>query len=354
MTSALVSNADRVLLFNPAVHDTRIHWARWHQPNTLLRLATWFRQNGAEVRLVDALYRLPDERLRRERVRTFLVDGEPVHTWRFGQTRAALARELRALSKGGWIPDLVYVECFTTLWWEGAAEAVTLVRVAFPHARVIILGGYPQVAAAHALHFTAADEVWTTTPPQLARLRAWYADDTRPPTMAYVYLGGGRTPCEIVDEVSDAAARKIQHFAFPEHDVAGRFPDSYPATLEALARRRLRVSLYSLGSIAPGALTRRPDLAGLMRRAGYKQVAFADDREAPITREADDALVDTYQKAASLCRDAGFRERSEALSAGICVGRLGESVAARARVITCTGSARAIVAWAGRTRSSGT
>src|SRR5207249_2649669 len=123
-TPVVPLEAERVLLLNPAVFDTRLHWARWQQPTLLLRLATWYRRIGAEVKLIDALARRLDERLRKERQTTLKIGGFDVHKWRYGRSRAAIDRVCRDLAKARWLPDVIYVECLTTFWWEGAAEAI--------------------------------------------------------------------------------------------------------------------------------------------------------------------------------------------------------------------------------------
>src|SRR5437660_12645766 len=44
----------RALLINPPVYDAQ-YWARWSQPAGLLRIATYLRQQGYELDLIDAM-----------------------------------------------------------------------------------------------------------------------------------------------------------------------------------------------------------------------------------------------------------------------------------------------------------
>src|SRR5439155_16726962 len=75
----------RVLLFNPPVYDTRFPWSHWQQPVTLLQLATLLRRNACDVRLIDALYRKPNEKLTRRRMSVLTRGDISINYWRFGQ-----------------------------------------------------------------------------------------------------------------------------------------------------------------------------------------------------------------------------------------------------------------------------
>src|SRR6266487_5307211 len=84
----------RVLLFNPPVYDTRFPWSRWQKPVTLLQLATLLRSNECDVRLIDALYRKPNEKLTRRRM-TVLTRGDvSINYWRFGQLPSELISQI--------------------------------------------------------------------------------------------------------------------------------------------------------------------------------------------------------------------------------------------------------------------
>src|SRR5690349_14587544 len=114
---------EKVLLINPPVYDTRFHWDKWHQPTRLLRLATHFRRSAVDVKLIDTLYTPSDEPLKRKRVAFLPLDGLNVPKWRYGMPTSAFTAQLKELAKSGWIPDEIYVEGFTTFWWEGVEEA---------------------------------------------------------------------------------------------------------------------------------------------------------------------------------------------------------------------------------------
>ena len=45
----------RALLVQPPVYDTQ-YYAEWSMPSGLLKVATWLRDSGYDIRLVDCLY----------------------------------------------------------------------------------------------------------------------------------------------------------------------------------------------------------------------------------------------------------------------------------------------------------
>ena len=331
----LSDTIERALLINPPVYDTRLPWAKWQQPTLLLRLGTYLRQVGTEVKLLDALSKPSTTRLHRERVALLDLDGLKVPKWRYGLAKSALIHELQALAQDGWHPDKVFVECFTTFWWEGAAEAVQIAKEIFPKSRVVLIGSYPILVPDHAREHSGADEITTESWPALFHLPSDLSLYANPPDFMYLSFGqGSRTADEVADEIAQAFRRNVRHFAFVEHSVARRFTDLYRSVLEKVIAQRLRIKFYALGNIAPSDLVMAPDLPELMKQAGYEQINFSDDRDASDDPATTGQLIDDYREAASLCHGAGFAKRSDALCAGVCIGRPGEDIAARVRLAT--------------------
>ena len=115
---------------------------------------------------------------------------------------------------------------------------------------------------------------------------------------------------------------------------AGQHAENYSKVLDLLVSRSFKISLYALGNVSPSDLVAYPDLAKLMRRAGYKQIVFADDRENPLSEASDEDLVEAYRQAASLLHQAGFPQRTDVLVGSICIGRQGEDLESRAALAT--------------------
>jgi len=332
----LPDTGDKILLINPPVHDTRLHWSQWLQPLTLLKLAAYAKHVKADAKLIDALSRKPEERIPRRRVEVLELDDSRVNKWRFGQTNFALTRQLRELRKDGWHPDRVYVECLVTFWWEGAAEVAKTVSKIFPKSTIYLIGPYGELAPWHVQEQMGEGVIVASLSREVRCLPSDLSVCPQTPRFAYITLGAGyRDPREVVAEIESKAKEfKVQNFAFVEHGIADKHTETYSQVLDHLAAHPLKVKLYALGNISPADLVAHPDLAQLMRRAGYKQIVFADDRGSPQSEAADEALIEAYRQSASLLQQAGFPLRTDVLMGSICIGRSGEDLASRAALAT--------------------
>jgi hypothetical protein len=117
---------------------------------------------------------------------------------------------------------------------------------------------------------------------------------------------------------------RIGHIAFIDHDVARRFPEQFHAVLQESIDQKYKVSFYALGNLHPRDLVDDPALALQLFRAGFKQITFADDRSLPPTPETRETLLEDYRCAINYCIEVGYRWRTEALAASVCLGRPGE------------------------------
>lgn len=342
----LLDRGNRILLINPPVYDIRLPWAKWQQPDSLLRLAAHYSGMGAHVRLIDAMYRESNQRLKRKRVALLDTDGERSPKWRFGRTVFSIASELRDLGKLGWKPDTIFVEGFATFWWEGAAEVVALAKERFPESRIVLIGAYPALAPEHARAHTVADEIVGSALGCLTQHEALLSIYPASPRFCYLSLRG-RAPEKIVDEVAAKAQRRaVQHFAFIDELLGEGQVSDYAAVLEGIISRKLRVCLYALGNIRPSLLASHPELPSLMKRAGYNQICFADDRDVDSGKHAGDAVLDSYAHAIPLCHQAGFRPRSDDVVASISVGRTGDDLMERSQTLTMLAHvAGSVIVW---------
>lgn len=320
----------RVLLFNPPVYDTRFPWSNWQQPITLLQLITLLRRYQCEVRLLDALYHKPGENLKRRRMDVFMRGEVSINYWRFGRPRSELIAQLGTLKKEGWQPDEVYLEGFTTFWWKGVDEVISLVRQKFPEARIILYGAYPSLATEHAATHSGADVIVIGALEGLSGLPLDISlYPTRPP-FTYLSIGTNkRSSSDLIEEFLAKATptdekERISQFAFADHDVVSRFPEQFRAFLKVIIDQKIKVRLYALGNLRPQDLVNDPELADLLFRAGFKQLVFSDDRDLLLTEEAREEQLDYYRQAIEYCINAGYRWRTEALVGSVSIGRPSE------------------------------
>jgi len=253
-----------------------------------------------------------------------------INYWRFGHLSSELSSRLNALKKEDWQPDEVYLEGFTTFWWKGVAESISLIRENFPETRIILCGAYPSLATEHAAIHSGADIIAVGALEGLTGLSLDLSLYPTHPRFTYISIGTDR---RLSDDLADEILKKatptnendrISQFAFADHDVVSKFPKQFRALLQKLIDRKIKVKLYALGNLRPEDLVNDPELADLLFRAGFKQLVFADDRDRLLTEESREKQLELYHQAIELCISAGYRWRTEALVGTVCIGRPGE------------------------------
>ena len=332
--SSLPSENERVLLINPAVFDTQFHWSDWQQPTNLLRLSSYCRQVSADVKLIDVLAKSGKERIKRKQIETLSLDGISVKKWRFGLEKTELQKQMQELLQENWFPDKIYVDGFTAIWWQGVQEAIECAKECFPKSRVILFGTYPSEALDHARKYTLADDIIPHLSKSFSSLPTDFSVCVTAPKFAYISFNGGRrTSTEIVQEIVDKSdSLGVTQFAFEDHAVIRNHTLLYESVLRELADRKRKSKLYAFGNIYPSDLAQRPELASLMKSAGYRQIYFADDRDVAVGNSGDTQLVEDYESAALACAEAGFAKRSDALVAALSLGRPEEKIGDRTKV----------------------
>jgi radical SAM superfamily enzyme YgiQ (UPF0313 family) len=178
----------KALLLQPPVYDTQ-YYAEWSMPSGLLKVASWMRQLGYDIRLVDCLY--PDRKgevpkryrsvaqvcstlewsysdyraMMKDRYgrSTIRLPNHHRYKFEFGRSLADLEAHLVRKQQGdlfsdqaAWAPDEVWITSIMTYWWESTRDAVLLVKRLFPKARVRIGGIYPTLAPHHLRNALAA------------------------------------------------------------------------------------------------------------------------------------------------------------------------------------------------------
>lgn len=177
----------KALLVQPPIYDTQ-YYAEWSMPSGLLKVATWLRELGYDLRLVDCLYpdakgevkqeirkvvqvcstlewSLADYRaMVKERFGRTTIELPPNHRYKFEFGMALYrveeflqAREREdAFEEGVWIPDEIWITSIMTYWCESTIDTVVLMKRLYPKARIRIGGIYPTLAPHHLRHALAA------------------------------------------------------------------------------------------------------------------------------------------------------------------------------------------------------
>jgi hypothetical protein len=310
------------------------------------------------VRYVDVTAnRLGPARLRRERVREFSLDGLPVSQWRYGESRASLRRQLRALSKDGWVADVVVIECFVSFWWRGVREAAALARESFPNARVAVIGqteglvqaNRSRVSSAHLENVRA--EAVDILPIEIHKAAPDWALGSRPPLLGYLSLAAGlRTSEAVVEDIQTGVAAGVRTFAFCDLGLLRQNDQAFTEVLRAVIAKKLKVKFVAPGTISVRDLVDRTELLPLMWEAGYRQIVFSDDRHAavsgPASWEIEDRLLRAYASVIPHCAKAGFSYRTDAVAAAVSLGRHGENLMQRSAFLAAVAhTVGSVIVW---------
>lgn len=176
----------RALLIQPPVYDTQ-YFPDWSMPSGLLKVASWLRKLGADLRLIDCLYPEPRGRvpqtmrsvvqvcstlewpladyreLTRERYGKPKIELPPNQRYKYewGLTLAWLEKHVEQwrggeLDEEPWEPDEIWVTSIMTYWCESTIDILVLAKRLFPRARVRVGGIYPTLAPKHLQHALAA------------------------------------------------------------------------------------------------------------------------------------------------------------------------------------------------------
>ena len=170
----------KALLIQPPVYDTQ-YYAEWSMPSGLLKVASWLRNIGYDLRLVDCLYPNANGHVTHEirkivqvcsTVEWTLSDYREMVKERTGKTTIELPAHHRYKSEFGtplhaveaflapaeqrmffederWVPDEIWITSIMTYWCESTRDTVLLMKRLFPAAHIRIGGIYPTLAPHH-------------------------------------------------------------------------------------------------------------------------------------------------------------------------------------------------------------
>lgn len=330
----LVSGVVRVLLVNAPAIDVRLPWSRWHQPTGLLQVGTALQKRGCQVRLIDCLQ--PDRRGRvtRRKVGAIKVEGYELDLWHYGLLWDQIARTLEGFKRDEWIPDLVFVSCFNTCWWQDTQKLIRHLKEDWLPGVPVILGGvYPSLESVHARAHTRADQVIVGAFPEahaeIPELELYGEDRT--PHFAGVYLyqpqsvtdhgtaSAPRPPGDIASEIAHKAKLGVTEFAFFDDEIRVDQQEHFLETLDAIIKHDLDTRFVAVGNISPTFIS--GGVACRMGQAGYRQVFLKCDVTHSLEGAAYDTSYEVYRECtAALHREANLKPRSDQLTAMLLVG----------------------------------
>jgi hypothetical protein len=322
-----LSEAARVLLINPPIHDYRLDWGKWHYPLGLLQVGKLLTHRGAEVRLIDCLS-ANSGKMPKQKIGVQAIDGYEFIRWRFGLPYPTLRARLREVA--GWKPDCIMMTSLNSLWWEGVADTIDLVRDLLPGTPVVLGGKYPTFAPTHAASNSGADVLVRGSVPEVSPVGSGFVLDAQSPQSAGIQFYTEtrqhamrslqpRPEQEIVEELVDGIRCGVREFVFFDEKIHFDDSDALKSLLAAIAAARLDVRLALPGNLPPAIVDRT--LAQLLRSARVQQLylrcelSFMDNR----VRYADDLAV--YEHCTQmLVEHGGYRPRAGEIAAMLVVG----------------------------------
>lgn len=168
------------LLISPPVYDVQ-YWANWSMPYGLLRVASWLREQGYMLKLIDCMeankHRTVPKKKRGVRK---LCSNQPlieIDNWNeyspqadekveyiFGlppeelrnrlldiKARARSVRESLFDENAFPEPDEIWISSIMTYWWESTRDVIEVCREVFPKAVFRVGGIYPTLIPEHAI-----------------------------------------------------------------------------------------------------------------------------------------------------------------------------------------------------------
>lgn len=321
--------SERALLVNPAIYDVRFNWPQWQTPTRLFQLAAHLESLGTSVKMLDALCLPSLSKFPKKLVGYVVHDNVKIQKWRFGFEKGALAKALQGLKDTSWIPDIVFVDGFTTFWWEGVREAADLCRANFPHATIRVTGAYAELCPEHVEQVCHAEATIfdLKNEPKLSV-------EGRPvPTHLHLAVPKRYSRLEPMECLIERARKAgVKEFAF-HFDLKTRTNRLVALEfLEDLANLRSKLKFDVLGGLKARDVLDVPEIAAALRAAGMKHCVFADDRDRELSRHSDDEFIGECTDAVWHFHRAGYRPRTDSVSASLSLGRKGESLEERTRV----------------------
>ena len=158
-----------LILINPWIYDFAAY-DLWSKPLGLLYIASFLRERGFHVHLIDCLHgsrieagKGPPTRraygtgkfLKERTAKPSALQHIPRTYSRYGISQESFVRALRNIQK----PAAVLVTSAMTYWYPGVQEAIRLANAIHPHVPIILGGLYARLCEDHARQTSGADRI---------------------------------------------------------------------------------------------------------------------------------------------------------------------------------------------------
>ena len=381
-----------LILINPWIYDFAAY-DLWSKPLGLLTLATFLRNRGFRIHLIDCLdihhpgmtgnpflvrpvrRRYGTGKFFRERAARPEVLRDVSRSYsRYGISTQLFIEELRAAER----PAAILVTSLMTYWYPGVQEVIRMARTIHPGTPVILGGIYARLCREHAIRKSGADEVVSAadTPDFSVLLGALgkFGVTPEPSPQPFLYpsydlLHGldyvclrtssgcpfrcqycaspflnpeftARNPHEVLEEILFWQANYgVEEFAFYDDALLVGFESHLRVLLEQVVNMKRPIRFHTPNALHVREIT--PSVANLLFASGFKTIRLGLETADMALHHDLDGKVSSgeFERAIENLRLAGFDRRD--LGAYILAGLPGqsvESVAGSAQYVVRTGA----------------
>jgi len=332
----------RILLINPWIHDFAA-FNLWARPLGLLKVAEYLSAFDADLLFIDCTDSFEPNvfgigKYQSETIpKPDLLRAMPRYYKRYGISVPDFRSRLKSLMPF----DVILMTSIMTYWYPGVQETIRLVRKTAGSVPVVLGGIYPSLYPEHALKNTGADRIHAGQVGQgliklfqelglmLGRRRdpapyhtlGFLSRHTSAPLLTstgcpyrcsycaskILFPAYERRPVmAILEEVRQLFTLGIRDFAFYDDALLYQTDSHIKPLLEGVIRSDLRLRLH-----APNGMHARfidPELAGLMRKAGFATIRLGLETIDPARQEETGGKVGTpdFERAVGHLKRTGF------------------------------------------------
>jgi radical SAM superfamily enzyme YgiQ (UPF0313 family) len=363
-----VKHTPHILLINPWITDF-VAYDLWIKPLGLLNIASFLRENGFRVTLIDCL----DLSIKTKRYgqgkflkttieKPFPLKSIPRHYSRYGIPEEIVLKRLSFLEE----PDLICLTSGMTFWYPGVFKIVEITRECFKKVPIILGGIYATLCYEHAIKYSGVDIVFNgtgevevlklisyltnfelRTPNSELRTNFYPAFDLYP-QLNYVciatskgcpfrciycaspFLSKGfvrRNPLKVVEEIEHWTTRyRVNNIAFYDDALLVEPSKHFVPTMKEVMERGIHCNFHTPNAIHIKEIDE--EVAELLFRGGFKTIRLGFETSIETTQIETGGKVNNqeFQRAIKNLKRAGYsrEEIGVYIMAGLPGQRAGE------------------------------
>lgn len=374
------------LLINPPVYDTQ-YWGHWRLPHGLLKIGTFLRNEGYNVKLIDCLIGEDRDLVKKQAYLTVKCCSTEVRDYTpkkllpdekikyiFGKSMPELRENLKKLKDNSFIPDEIWITSIMTYWWESTVDVIYECLDQFPKTKIRVGGIYPTLAPEHLkaklldLNFEDIDgKLFNVNDSKLQSKHLIVKGEIKeandldlsldlyshiehkpaysilttsrgcPHNCAYCagsILSGNKVRTrhweEVLNEIRTKYEQGIREFCFYEDNLLMGM-DNFESILEEIIRdNTLRnIELHAPEGVEINLVLKNPSIIKKMKEAGFDKIYLPLET---INQDVNDkwnrsfSKTTNFERVLKLCEEAGFSFRTQGVNVFVLFGLPDEKI----------------------------